>query len=226
MAISEYFFKEFLMGGIMILLYRLVNEDYRTLFMADLKYVGEKVNEKTGDKTAVVIETNGLYDFDQIPVEIQIRDTAARAEMMAQGLEQFSSWYPVIIFLCGSLIYSTVCKILFNTLAKPGKDYRVPYDRWTKIDTLSAVLTLVGFPIILSFPPEEIVKKEVKDMLDYIMLILIFFQWFRFYQFFLMISELSKMILTFVSMIIDTIAFMFLVASYLILSTAIFTTVF
>ena len=94
------------------------------------------------------------------------------------------------------------------------------------MDTLSAILTLVGFPIILQIPPEEIVKKEVKDMLDYIMLVLIFFQWFRFYQFFLMISELSKMILTFISMIIDTIAFMFLVISYLILTTAIFTTIF
>ncbi len=71
----------------MILLYRLVNEDYRTLFMADLKYVGLKVDEKTGEESAYVVETNGLYDFDQIPVGIQIRDLAQRAEMMAKGLE-------------------------------------------------------------------------------------------------------------------------------------------
>lgn len=41
-----------------------------------------------------------------------------------------------------------------------------------------------------------------------------------------MISELSKMILTFFAMIIDTQAFMFLVASYLIVMAAIFTTIF
>lgn len=41
-----------------------------------------------------------------------------------------------------------------------------------------------------------------------------------------MIEELSRMILTFFSMVIDTIAFMFLVVSYLIVSAAIFTTLF
>ena len=41
-----------------------------------------------------------------------------------------------------------------------------------------------------------------------------------------MISELSKMILTFLAMVYDTIAFMFLVIAYLILVAAIFTTVF
>ena len=51
-------------------------------------------------------------------------------------------------------------------------------------------------------------------------------QWTRFYMFFLMISELSKMLLTFIAMVIDTIAFMFLVIAYLIIVSAIFTTMF
>lgn len=41
-----------------------------------------------------------------------------------------------------------------------------------------------------------------------------------------MLSELSKMILTFITMLIDTQAFMFLVGSYLIVMAAVFTTVF
>lgn len=45
-------------------------------------------------------------------------------------------------------------------------------------------------------------------------------------MFFLMIEELSKMILTFIAMVIDTIAFMFIVGAYLIIASAIFTTVF
>lgn len=68
--------------------------------------------------------------------------------------------------------------------------------------------------------------KNVKDILDYIMLAIILLQWGRFYLFFLMISELSKMILTFIAMVIDTIAFMFLVISYLVIAAAIFTTMF
>lgn len=68
--------------------------------------------------------------------------------------------------------------------------------------------------------------KDVKDLLDYMMLAVIILQWVRFYSLFVMISELSKMILTFFSMVVDTIAFMFLVFSYLIVSAAIFTTLF
>ena len=45
-------------------------------------------------------------------------------------------------------------------------------------------------------------------------------------MFFLIVAELSKMILTFISMVIDTMPFMFLVSSYLIVVSAIFTTVF
>mmetsp|Transcript_46451 Transcript_46451/g.61529 ORF Transcript_46451/g.61529 Transcript_46451/m.61529 type:complete len:315 (-) Transcript_46451:371-1315(-) len=141
-------------------------------------------------------------------------------------MQEFKDWYPLIVFLCGSLVYSTSLKLLFNTCAKPGKDYRVPYDRWTIMDTLSALITLIGFPIIANMTPESLVEKDSKDLIDMLMLTMIFLQWQRFYQFFLMISELSKMILTFISMIIDTIAFMFIVISYLIVSAAIFTTVY
>ena len=41
-----------------------------------------------------------------------------------------------------------------------------------------------------------------------------------------MISELSKMILTFIAMVIDTMSFFFIVISYLIVASAIFTTIF
>ena len=55
MAISEYFFKEILMAAIMILLYRLVNEDYRTLFMGALSYVENKSDEN-GIESPIITE--------------------------------------------------------------------------------------------------------------------------------------------------------------------------
>ena len=55
----------------------------------------------------------------------------------------------MITYLCGSIIYSTMLKIVFNAFAKQGADNRVPYDRWCIMDTLSAVATMVGFPIIM-----------------------------------------------------------------------------
>ena len=73
MAISEYFFKEILMAGIMILMYRLVNEDYRTLFMGALSYVENKAG-KDGVESPIITESNGLYDFDQYTPKLQIRE--------------------------------------------------------------------------------------------------------------------------------------------------------
>lgn len=145
---------------------------------------------------------------------------------MRDNLEQFKEWYPIILFLCCSLCYSVSLKVLFNAFSKPGKDYKVPIDYWTKLDLISAVATLVGFPLILQTDPVGMMAKETKDILDYITLTLILLQWTRFYMFFLMISELSKMILTFIAMVIDTIAFMFIVIAYLIIMSAIFTTMF
>ena len=130
------------------------------------------------------------------------------------------------MFLCGSLVYSIALKFLFNTRSKSGKDYKVPIDYWAKLDLISAVATLVGFPYILSTEPVGMITKSTKDMLDYITLILILLQWTRFYMFFLMISELSKMILTFIAMVKESLAFMFLLLAYLIIASAIFTTIF
>ena len=59
-----------------------------------------------------------------------------------------------------------------------------------------------------------------------LMLTMIFLQWLRFYMFFLMLSELSKMILTFIAMVVDTLPFLLLVIIYLVVTAAIFTTVF
>ena len=85
----------------------------------------------------------------------------------------FSSWYTLIYFLSGSLLYSTFQKIVFNAWSKPGIDNRVPYDLWTKLDTLSALCTLIGFPIIANLEPEYMIVKEDKDWVDALMLTIV-----------------------------------------------------
>lgn len=93
--------------------------------------------------------------------------------MLRNNLESFSEYYPHILFLCGSLCYSVALKLLFNTCAKEGKDYRVPLDMWTKFDLVSAVATIAGTPLILMTSPEQMMTKSVKDILDYMMLAII-----------------------------------------------------
>ena len=146
--------------------------------------------------------------------------------MIKENLVEFSTYYPQILILCGSLCYSVALKLLFNTCAKAGKDFRVPIDRWALLDLISAVFTLFTFPYILAYAPEDIATPHLKKQLDLVVLVMVVLQWGRFYLFFLMIAQLSKMLLTFIAMVIDTIPFIFLVMSYLIISSAIFTTLF
>ena len=85
---------------------------------------------------------------------------------------------------------------------------------------------MLGLTVVLQIDANYFIDDGTKQYIDYMMIVVIIFQWVRFYQFFLMISELSKMLLTFFAMVYDTIAFMFLVISYLIIVAAIFTTIF
>ena len=102
----------------------------------------------------------------------------------------------------------------------------MPYDRWAILDMLSALMTVVGFPIIMQMSPESFADKDSKDWIDILMLTMIFLQWMRFYLFFFMLEELSKMLLTFLAMIVATAPFMFIVIAYLIIAAAVFTTIF
>lgn len=104
---------------------------------------------KTGVKKLVYNETNSMYDFANFYPTPVIFDLEEREAMMKENLETFSTWYPMMLFLCGSLCYSVALKMLFNTLARPGADFKVPIDRWTKLDLISAVATLIGFSYIL-----------------------------------------------------------------------------
>lgn len=154
MAISEYFFKDILLAFVMVIWFRSINEEYRTLFMGPLLYVGDVTDPVTGLVTQVVTETHSSYDFDNYDPQPQIRLPKERSEMLKNNLESFSEYYPHILFLCGSLCYSVALKLLFNTCAKEGKDYRVPLDMWTKFDLVSAVATIAGIPFILMTSPD------------------------------------------------------------------------
>lgn len=116
--------------------------------------------------------------------------------------------------------------MLFNSCNKGGNDKKVPYDLWTILDIISSICTLTVFLIVVRSTPEQILDTAYKQNLDYMVMVLNMIQYFRFFSFFLMISEMSKMILTFIAMVRDTISFMYLVFGYLFLMACVFTTMF
>ena len=162
------------MAAIMVGIYTTINGDYQSMFKGPLVYVESELLPN-GERNIIVTESSGSYDFNTFTPTHQITDPVLREEMLAKNLEDFAGYYPMVLFLCGSLCYSVVMKLLFNMTLKAGagKNERVPIDVWTKFDLVSAVATIVGFNILLRMQPIDYMTKDVKDLLDYMMLAVI-----------------------------------------------------
>ena len=127
-----------------------------------------------------------------------------------------------------SLFFHLLAKLLFNMIA----DIKMPLDLWTIIDVLCSVFNIVCFNTIGSIKPEDIrdpvtgEMSSTKETLDYYVIAVVIVSWLRFFGYFLVIRRISKLIMTLVQMLYDTLSFIFLVACYMIIATTVFTTLF
>jgi hypothetical protein len=80
--------------------------------------------------------------------------------------------------------------------------------------------------IVMTSPEELMPDSKWKNTLNYIVTANAIIQLFRMMSFFLLIESLSKMILTFINMIIDTLPFIFLLGSYMVAMCSVFTSLF
>lgn len=65
-----------------------------------------------------------------------------------------------------------------------------------------------------------------KDMLDYFMIFVLAICWLRFFTYFLVVRTISKLLLTLLAMVGDTLSFMFIVICFIIIMASIFTTLY
>jgi hypothetical protein len=96
-------------------------------------------------------------------------------------------------------------------------------DKWTIIDMCCSFLNIICFNIIGKTKPDQILDVLQKQKLDYYVIAVVVISWGRFFAYFLMIRKISKLIMTLVRMLIDTIAFIFIISCYLLLSSTIMT---
>lgn len=66
----------------------------------------------------------------------------------------------------------------------------------------------------------------MKDVMDYFMIFVLAFSWIRFFMYFLVIRSISKLLLTLVEMVEDTLSFFFIVACFIMIMSSIFTTLY
>lgn len=94
------------------------------------------------------------------------------------------------------------------------------------MDSLSAILNIGVVQLISNITPETYLDPKKKDVIDYFVISVLCICWLRFFCYFLVIRDISKLVLTLISMIGDTLNFMFLMGCFIIIMASIFTTLY
>ena len=94
------------------------------------------------------------------------------------------------------------------------------------MDSCSAILNIVAVQIIQKVPPETYLKPKMKDLIDYFMILVLCVAWLRFFVYFLVVRSISKLLLTLLAMIGDTLSFMFIVCCFILIMASVFTTLY
>jgi hypothetical protein len=131
-----------------------------------------------------------------------------------------------VLILAFSMIFTFLLKIIFNFFAAIQKKDKVPMDKWQVIELFSAGCSVTVVFLIKVTPASLLVNTEYKDYIDYAMSALVVVQFMRFFLFFLVINSVSKMLLTLIYMVLDTVAFTALHSTYLVIMSSVFTTFF
>ena len=111
---------------------------------------------------------------------------------------------------------------MFNICAKK----RIAFDKWTIMDSLSAILNIAAVQLIQRIDPETLTIARWKDAVDYFMIFVLCICWLRFFTYFLVIRDISKLLLILIAMIGDTVAFMFIVCCFILIMSSVFTTLY
>jgi hypothetical protein len=130
--------------------------------------------------------------------------------------------FTLSFFFAVALLFQWFLKLLFNFLSKS----RIPIDKWTFLDLISAISNILALYIMSNVTKVSAEDPFIKDSLDYFMIFVLAISWIRFFIYFLVIRNLSKLLLTLVEMVEDTISFIFIVTCFLIIMSSIFTTLY
>jgi hypothetical protein len=111
---------------------------------------------------------------------------------------------------------------LYNICGKK----KISFDKWTIMDSLSAILNIAAVQLIQRIQPQNLLISKWKDIVDYFMIFVLCVSWLRFFTYFLVIRDISKLLLILVAMIGDTLAFMFIVCCFILIVSSVFTTLY
>jgi hypothetical protein len=80
--------------------------------------------------------------------------------------------------------------------------------------------------LINQVDPAVFLNPKMKDLIDYFMLLVLTVSWLRFFSYYLVVRSISKLLLTLIEMIGDTLSFLFIVSCFILIMSSIFATLY
>jgi hypothetical protein len=127
-----------------------------------------------------------------------------------------------VLLFSSALIFQHILKLCFNMFS----NHIIGLDKWTIMDSLSAILNIMAVIVIQKIDPHTFLHPKTKDIVDYFMLLVLCVSWLRFFSYFLVVRSISKLLLTLIEMIGDTVSFLFLVSCFILIMSSIFATLY
>ncbi len=127
-----------------------------------------------------------------------------------------------MLLFSSALIFQHILKLCFNMFS----NHIIGLDKWTIMDSLSAILNIMAVIVIQKIDPHTFLHPKTKDIVDYFMLLVLCVSWLRFFSYFLVVRSISKLLLTLIEMIGDTVSFLFLVSCFILIMSSIFATLY
>ena len=147
---------------------------------------------------------------------------AEKLDFIQERIDEYNGYNFVGTILSLTMVYGAIARWLFNFLSK---EY-IPTDLWLAMDVGTAIVSIICFNYTGSLKPENILDVTQKENIDFYVAIVVVVAWLRFFAYFLVIKSVSKLLMTLLKMMNDTISFLFIIICYLLLMSTVFTTIY
>lgn len=121
-----------------------------------------------------------------------------------------------------SSLISVVCQFVFNLFSVQN----VPFDKWSILDLFNSVVNVSVLQIFNLLKPKDFIAAEYRTMIITMNLAMVIVSWTRFISFFLVISSMSRLLMTLSKMVTAAVTFLFITFCYLIMMVPVFGTLF
>jgi len=190
----------------------------KDIYIIENEGVWEVCNE--GDE---ICFGNGNYGFETLHVRSNWEEFIANPnELFKKNFEDFKKWKFLNMGVSVCFFLQFILQQVFNICRDKKKVNRIPITIQLQANFVFAIVNTIVFQLIAGmmdytdFLPKNAITKDYIDNLVAFVLILAFG---RFFLLFLVIPDISKMLLTIFTMLIDVMPFAFIMVCYIVFAS-------